>query len=151
MNSPTTVDTIVQEITIQAPAARVFDAFADPAERVQWWSVPGRFHTKHVESDLRPGGRWVMTGTREDGGPFTIKGEYRRVERPTLIEFTWLPDWQPDATETTVRVEFIEAGGATHVRLTHSGLTTERSRASHRGWPQILELLKTFVDARTRT
>jgi len=146
MNPPAAADTIVQEITIQASAARVFDAFADPAQRVRWWSVPGRFRTKHVESDLRPGGRWVMTGTREDGGPFTIKGEYRIVDRPTLIEFTWLPDWQPDATETTVRVEFLETAGTTQVRLTHSGLATERSRASHRGWPQILGLLKEFVE-----
>ena len=141
-------DTIVQEITIAAPAARVFDAFANAGERVQWWSVPGRFRTTHVESDVRPGGRWVMTGTREDGGPFTIKGQYQRVERPTLLEFTWLPDWQPDAVETTVRVEFTETGGVTHVRLTHSGLATERSRASHRGWPQILGLLKEFIEGK---
>ena len=139
-------DTIVQDITIQAPAARVFDAFANASERVQWWSVPGRFHTNRVDSDLRPGGRWVMTGTRADGGPFTIRGEYRIVERPTLLEFTWLPDWQPDATETIIRVEFTETDAATHVRLTHSGLTTERSRESHRGWPQILAFLKEFVE-----
>lgn len=147
MNPATTADTIVQEITIQAAAVRVFDALANPGERVQWWSVPGRFQTMHVESDLRPGGRWMMKGTREDGGPFTIKGTYIKVERPALLEFTWLPDWQPDATETTVRVEFTEIGGATHVRLTHSGLTTESSRASHRGWPQILALLKGFVES----
>jgi len=146
MNPATAADTIVQEITIQAAAGRVFDALANSDERVKWWSVPGRFQTKHVDSDLRPGGRWVMTGTREDGDPFTIKGTYLKVERPTLLEFTWLPDWQPDATETTVRVELTETGGATHVRLTHSGLATERSRASHRGWPQILELLKEFSE-----
>jgi uncharacterized protein YndB with AHSA1/START domain len=143
----TPADTIVQEITIAAPASRVFAALANPDERVRWWSVPGRFHTSRVESDLRPGGRWVMTGTREDGGPFTIKGTYVKVERPTLLEFTWLPDWQPDATESTVRVELMARGTTTHVRLTHSGLTTVKSRASHRGWPQILALLKGYVEA----
>jgi uncharacterized protein YndB with AHSA1/START domain len=147
MNSPTArADTIVQHITIRASAARVFDAFTKPEERVQWWSVPGRFHTTHVDSDLRPGGKWVMRGTREDGGPFTIAGEYRTVQRPTLVEFTWLPDWQPDATETLVRVEFVETDGVTSVTLTHSGLTTERSRQSHRGWPDILGLLRAFVE-----
>jgi uncharacterized protein YndB with AHSA1/START domain len=142
----TAADTIVQEITIEAPAARVFDAFANAGERVQWWNVPGRFRTTHVDSDLRPGGEWIMTGTRADGGPFTIKGKYLKVERPALLEFTWLPDWQPDATETTVRVEFVETNGKTRVRLTHSGLATESSRASHRGWPQILGLLRDFVE-----
>jgi uncharacterized protein YndB with AHSA1/START domain len=142
------VDTIVQEITINAPAARVFDAFANPADRVRWWTAPdGRFRTTELDSDLRPGGRWEMRGTRQDGGPFTVKGEYREVERPTLLVFTWLPDWQGDATESLVRVEFREANGVTHVRLTHSGLATERSRTSHRGWPQILAWLQAYAEA----
>jgi len=145
----TAADTIVQEITINAPASRVFDAFTDPSERVKWWNPgDGRFRTTHLESDLRAGGKWAMRGTRQDGSPFTITGEYRVVERPALLVFTWLPDWQGDTTESLVRVEFTEGGAGTHVRLTHSGLTTERSRTSHRGWPQILTLLKEHVEAR---
>jgi uncharacterized protein YndB with AHSA1/START domain len=142
-------DTIVQEITIDAPPARVFDAFADPTERVRWWSAPdGRFRTTHMDSDLRPGGKWTMRGIRQDGSPFTITGEYRDVERPTLLVFTWLPDWQGDETESIVRVEFIGEAGSTRVRLTHSGLMTDRARSSHRGWPQILERLQSYVAPR---
>lgn len=150
MNSTTTApDTIVQEITINAPAARVFEAFANPFERVKWWGADeSRFRTTHMESDLRPGGRWAMSGKRQDGQPFSVKGEYRAVERPTLLVFTWLPSWQGDATESLVRVEFAESDGATHVRLTHSGLTSEPSRTSHRGWPQILAWLRAYVEAR---
>ncbi|HEY1302660.1 MAG TPA: SRPBCC domain-containing protein [Vicinamibacterales bacterium] len=149
--NPTSIsaDTIVEEITIDAPAARVFDAFITPSERIIWWTAPdGRFRTTHMDSDLRPGGKWEMRGTRQDGSPFSVIGEYRAVERPTLLVFTWLPDWQGDAIESLVRVEFTEAGGATRVRLTHSGLTSERSRTSHRGWPQILAQLKAYVNAR---
>ncbi len=144
---PSTSDTIVQEVTVNAPAARVFEAFTNPADRMQWWSGGGRFHTTRVDSDLRPGGRWEMGGTRQDGRPFTVKGEYRTVERPTLLVFTWLPDWQGDETESLVRVEFAETAGVTRVRLTHSGLVTEPSRTSHRGWPQILGLLRTYAEA----
>jgi glutathione S-transferase len=147
MNPTSTVaDTVVQEITIRAPAARVFEAFTSPFERVKWWNAEGRFHTTHMDSDLRPGGRWVMRGTRPNGQPFTVQGEYRAVERPTLLAFTWLPDWQDDAVESLVRVEFTEIDGETHVRLTHSGLASESSRASHRGWPQILSCLRAFVE-----
>jgi uncharacterized protein YndB with AHSA1/START domain len=142
-------DTIVQEITISAPASRVFDAFTNPADRVKWWNAPdGRFRATHMDSDLRPGGKWTMRGTRPDGSAFKVKGEYRTVERPRLLAFTWLPDWQGDATESLVRVEFEDTGGATHVRLTQSGLTSEGSRTSHRGWPDILGRLKAFVEAR---
>src|SRR5262245_28671558 len=138
MTATTTgADTIVQEITIDAPAGRVFEAFTNPSQRLQWWTAPdGRFRTTQVDSDLRPGGTWTMRGTRQDGSPFTISGQYRAVEPPKLVEFTWLPTWQGDSTVSVVRVEFTEAGGATRVRLTHSGLTTEPARANHRGWPQ---------------
>ena len=142
-------DTVIQEITINAPAARVFDAFTNPAERVKWWgAADSRFIATQAESDLRPGGKWTMRGSRQDGRPFVVKGEYRTVERPTLVVFTWLPDWQGDATESLVRVEFAEQNGGTHVRLTHSGLTTESSRTSHRGWSQLLERLQAFVEGR---
>jgi glutathione S-transferase len=142
-------ETIVQDITIDAPAERVFEAFTNPSERARWWNAPdGRFSTKTVESDLRPGGKWTMRGTRHDGAPFIIRGEYRVVKRPALLEFTWLPDWQGDDTVSLVRVEFTETDGVTHVRLTHSGLTSERSRGSHRGWPQILDALRAYVERR---
>lgn len=139
-------DTIVEEITINAPAERVFDAFT--SERTAWWNVEGRFHTTQVESDLREGGAWTMRGTRGDGSPFTITGTYRVVDRPRLLVFTWMPDWQKDATESEVRVEFTPADGATQVRLTHSGLSTDASRQSHRGWPQLLTLFKAHVERR---
>ena len=149
MNTSTDAGVITQEITISAPASRVFDAFTNPAERVKWWSAPdGRFRTTHMESDLRVGGAWTMGGTRGDGGPFTVKGEYRVVQRPSVIEFTWLPSWQGDATESVVRVEFREAGGVTHVRLTHSGLGTEGARTSHKSWPQILTWLQAYSERR---
>jgi uncharacterized protein YndB with AHSA1/START domain len=50
------VDAIVQEITIKAPATRVFEALIDPVQRMKWWGQKGRFETTNAESDLRPGG-----------------------------------------------------------------------------------------------
>jgi uncharacterized protein YndB with AHSA1/START domain len=143
MNS---ADTVIQEITIQAPAERVFEALTDPAQRVAWWGAEGRFQAKEMESDLRPGGQWTMRGSGMGGRPFVVKGEYRKVERPHLLEFTWLPDWQEEALETVVRFDLTEQDGVTTVRLTHSGLTTEKARGSHRGWPQILGWLRAYSE-----
>jgi len=56
-------DTIVQEITIEAPARRVFEALTDPEQRKEWWGSEGRFQTTLMESDLRVGGKWRMSGT----------------------------------------------------------------------------------------
>jgi uncharacterized protein YndB with AHSA1/START domain len=145
MNTTAVSDTIVQEITIKGSAKRIFAALTNPEERVKWWGV-GRFQAIQMESDLRPGGKWAMRGTGIGGRPFSVVGEYRKVEPPHLLVFTWLPDWQDDATESLVRFDLNENDGVTTVRLTHSGLITERSRTSHRGWPEILASLRGYVE-----
>jgi uncharacterized protein YndB with AHSA1/START domain len=137
-------ETIIQEITIKAPAKRIFEALANPEQRKEWWGAEGRFQTTHVESDLRVGGKWKMGGTTF-GRTFTIRGEYRAIEPPHVLEFTWLPDWQPNPTETLVRFDLTEKDGRTTVRLTHSGLTREGLQA-HKGWPQILAWLRAYVE-----
>ena len=138
-------DTIVKEITIRASAARIFEALTDPDQRMRWWGAEGRFQTTEMESDLRPGGRWAMRGTGIGGKPFSVIGEYRIIERPCLLVFTWLPNWHEGATESLVRFDLDENGGVTTVRLTHSGLSPDGVRA-HQGWPQILTWLRAYVE-----
>ena len=144
MTTISATQAIVKEITIDAPAERVFEALTNPEQRKQWWGSEGRFQTAHVESDLRVGGKWKMSGTGF-GRPFTVIGEYRAIERPRVLAFTWLPSWQADSSETLVRFDLSEENGVTTVRVTHSGLTPEGAEA-HKGWAQILAWLRTFAE-----
>lgn len=149
MNPTTASDTIIQEIAIKAPAERVFEALTNSGQRIKWWGAEGRFQATHMESDLRPGGKWMMQGNGMGGKPFKVSGEYREVVPPRLLIFTWLPDWQEDAIETIVRFDLSETDGITTVRLTHSGLTTDSSRLSHKGWPQVLTWLQAYAERQT--
>ena len=144
MTTISATQAIVKEITIDAPAERVFEALTNPEQRKHWWGSEGRFQTAHVESDLRVGGKWKMSGTGF-GRPFTVIGEYRAIERPRVLAFTWLPSWQADSSETLVRFDLSEENGVTTVRVTHSGLTPEGAEA-HKGWAQILAWLRTFAE-----
>ena len=113
MNPTSVTDAIVQEVAIKATAERIFQALANPDERLKWWwGSEGRFKITHVE----------------------------------LLAFTWLPDWQENATETLVRWDLEEKDGVTTVRLTHSGFTSESSRATYRGWPKVLGGLQAYVE-----
>jgi uncharacterized protein YndB with AHSA1/START domain len=148
--SPTSPgDAIVQELIIDAPAERIFEALTNPQQLVQWWGVEGRFQTTAADLDLRPGGKFAMSGIGMGGRPFTVTGQYRAVERPRLIELTWLPSWQGDGHESLVRWDIDEKNGVTRVRITHSALN-DAARAVHRGWPQILEWLRTYLEAQAR-
>jgi uncharacterized protein YndB with AHSA1/START domain len=147
MNPMNISDTIVQEIAIRGSAERIFEALTNPGERVRWWGGEGRFQTTRMESDLRVGGKWMMPGIGMGGKPFTMGGEYHQNRATRLLVFTWLPDWQEDASETIVRFDLEEKeDGVTTVRLTHSDLVSENSRASHKGWPQILTWLQAYVE-----
>ena len=133
-------DTIVHEVTIQAGAERVFDALAEPEQRLAWWVRGGRFRATRMESDLRVGGAWIME-FETPHGPATVGGVYVEVDRPRVLAFTWRPSWYP-ASESLVRIELDEEDGATRVRLTHSGLAGEADRANNRGWPDLLAALR---------
>jgi uncharacterized protein YndB with AHSA1/START domain len=91
MNAMGASDVIVQEIVIKAPAARIFEALTNPAERIKRWGAEGRFQTTHMESDLRPGGKWMMRSNGVGGRPFAVTGEYRQIEAPHLLVFTCFP------------------------------------------------------------
>src|SRR6516165_1958103 len=130
MNLTDAPGTIVKEITIKGSAERLLQALTNPDQRIKWWGAEGRFQATQMESDLRPGGKWVMRGIGIGGKPFTVLGTYRTIERPHLLVFTWLPDWHEGATESVVRFDLEEKDGVTTLRLTHSGLTSEGARAS---------------------
>ncbi len=146
MNSAVTTGTIVQEITINATAQRVFEALISPEARLKWWwSAQGSFRLIRVESDLRPGGKWSMHGIGKDEKPLSVSGQYHEIEPPHLLIFSWLPDWQEDKTETLVRWDLEEKNGVTKVRLTHSGFASESIRATYQGWPYILGNLQSYI------
>jgi uncharacterized protein YndB with AHSA1/START domain len=144
MSQTASSERIVEEITIKAPAERVFEAIASPTERVQWWGSPGRFEVTQMESDLRPGGAWMMRGLRGGAEEFSIRGEYRAVERPRVLEFTWQPDWPEPPT--VVRFDLREEDGVTTVRVTHSGFNAEFPPSRYQGWPWLLGALRGHVE-----
>lgn len=138
-------DAIVQEVEIRCGAERIFAALTNPAELTQWWGLEGKFQATHVECDLRLGGKWRMEVRGSGGRTLTVSGEYRAIERPRLLIFTWVRE-QEDATETLVRWDLEEHGATTRVRVTHSGLITEALRTRNDGWALIVKLLRVYIE-----
>jgi len=141
-------DAIVQEITINAEAERIFDALTDPEELLEWWCIEDQFHLIRALCDVRPGGKWTMRvagESEEEQGESIVHGVYRTVLRPNLLEYTWIREEQ-DHPETIVRWELQDDGGSTRVRVTHSGLNSPRLRDRNSGWIFIVQMLKDFVE-----
>jgi uncharacterized protein YndB with AHSA1/START domain len=147
--SPITVadDTIVQEITIKAPAERIFNALTRPTELLKWWRSRDSFHLTHAECDVRPGGKWQMrvAGNCGPGTESVVGGQYVTVEPPCLLVFTWIRE-NEDLPETLVKWELEKKGEFTTVRVTHSRLITESLRARNSGWPVVVQSLRAYIE-----
>ncbi|HEX4013274.1 MAG TPA: SRPBCC domain-containing protein [Candidatus Cybelea sp.] len=146
-NATNASDTIVKEITIDAPAAKIFAALTEPEQLPQWWGEEGKYQVERMEADLRVGGRWRTTGIASDGRQFVVEGAYREIDPPRALAYTWAHNWgDGERAETLVRFDLSERNGSTLVKVTHSGFADAQSRDDHdRGWAIVLGWLNGFV------
>ncbi|GAA0719862.1 SRPBCC domain-containing protein [Dokdonella soli] len=126
--------------TYEASAERMFDAWVNPAS-VKAWLADGQ----NASVDPRVDGLFYIEMPWQER-IYPHYGRYLRVERPRLLEFTWVSEGT-QGKESVVTIELTSRGKQTELRLTHEGLPTEALAEDHRGgWSQFLEsLIKRLV------
>jgi uncharacterized protein YndB with AHSA1/START domain len=119
--------------TFNAPRAKVFAAWTRP-EELQKWSAPGPMTAK-AEIDLKVGGHYKITMTDPSGGARVVGGEYRVVDPPSRLVYSWAWLDRENAAQTLVTIDFHERGKTTEVVLRHEGFLTEQDCKRHEeGW-----------------
>jgi uncharacterized protein YndB with AHSA1/START domain len=130
---------------IRARAARVFDAWTAPEQLRAWWG-PRPVTCSDAEVDLRVGGRYRIVNALPDGTSLTIHGEFRVVDAPRKLVYTWRTD-DGTAEESLVTVRFEAHGDETEVVVVHEEIPSERVRTSHEGgWQGCLDGLARHLD-----
>jgi uncharacterized protein YndB with AHSA1/START domain len=136
------------ELKRELPAARpvVFEAFGDPARLAQWWG-PAGFTVPSLDFAPRAGGRYRIEMQPPEGEPFHLSGEFREVDPPARLAFTFAwEDPDPDDVETLAELSFRDRGESTEVALTQGPFRTEARRELHRdGWGDSLDRLERFM------
>ncbi|MDE2489974.1 MAG: SRPBCC domain-containing protein [Elusimicrobia bacterium] len=129
---------------IDAPLARVWEAWADP-EQVERWFAPRPLTLEIERMDLRAGGGFAMTMRFPDGKAHPFSGVYREVvERARIV---WTGEFRSDPKDNIrTEVSFADEGGKTRltVRQTFAVLTpvnTEATKGARRGWTMTLDQL----------
>jgi len=156
-------ETVLGEIFIAAPPARVFEAITDPNQIPQWWGQQGMYRITEWKADLRPGGKWSSVGASADGSSFRVDGEYLEVDPPRLLVHTWIASWCGNL-ETVVRWELEpadvhglhpsgpkRAGTGTLLKIRQQGFAgaPQAAKGHAEGWARVLDWMQTFLEKGT--
>jgi len=139
---PPTGPTIQIRRLFDATRDRFFAACTDPDRISQWLCRAPGYKTEHLQFEVRVRGRYLIRNTSAAGDIHSIRGEFREVQPPSKLVFTWggtsilaSGAAPPKMDDTLVVLEFFERGTQTEVLLTHYGLPTDELRADHtQGW-----------------
>jgi uncharacterized protein YndB with AHSA1/START domain len=132
------------------PAARplVFRAHAEPDLLAKWWG-PAGFSASSIEADVRVGGGYRIAMQPPDGALFYLSGEFRAVDPPARLAYTFRwEDPDPDDRETVVTFSLVDRGESTELSVDQGVFATEARRALHvQGWTETLDRLQALISS----
>jgi uncharacterized protein YndB with AHSA1/START domain len=131
---------ITVETVIQAPDAKVWNAYTTPENIMQWNTASDDWHTTKSAVDLREGGEFSSRMEAKDGSfGFDFAGTYTKVVPNELIEYAF--------GERTGTVEFVTGPAGVTVRVTFDAESEHPVEQQRQGWQSILDNFAKHVHA----
>ncbi|HET9119530.1 MAG TPA: SRPBCC domain-containing protein [Solirubrobacterales bacterium] len=131
---------------LPAPRTEIWTAMTDPAQVRRWWGPKG-FSVPTLEFEPAVGKSLRITMQPPEGDVFHLDGEFREVDPPSLLAFTfrWDPP-EPDDRETVVTLSVRDRGPRTEVDLEQGGFATQKRLTLHDdGWSESFEKLEELL------
>jgi uncharacterized protein YndB with AHSA1/START domain len=128
---------------LPAPRREVWRAMTEAGELATWWGPKG-FTTPDVEFHPQVGDSYRIAMQPPEGELFHLHGEFREVDPPSRLSFTfvWDPP-NPDDRETLVTLSLADHEETTEVKLTQGEFATrERVDLHDGGWSESFEKLE---------
>ncbi|MGW8062835.1 SRPBCC family protein [Streptomyces ziwulingensis] len=139
-SAPATGHSYTLTRTLDAPAARVWQAWTTPGQYAQWaHAAPGS-----VALDVRPGGAWKATMRTPDGAEFPLTGTYVEVDEPSHLVIGMDAPGRPDPTLMTLHLAE-EGPRNTVITLSQSCATAEERDMAEQGSGMLLDGLTAFL------
>ena len=128
------------ETTVDAPLARVWEAYSNPADVTKWNFADDSWHCPSAASDLREGGQFSARMEAKDGSfGFDFAGTYTKVEPRRLIEYAF--------GDRNASVAFSEGPGGVTVAVDFDGEDEHPEEMQRGGWQAILNNFKKHVES----
>jgi len=131
---------------LRARPEKVYVAWTQAAQLAQWFGPPNmKPATLSADLDVRTGGRFRISFTRDDGEYFEAGGSYREVVPNERLVFTWAWHSTPER-QSLVTITFKPDGEGTLMIFNHAEFFDETARDNHqRGWSSFFDRLDAFV------
>jgi uncharacterized protein YndB with AHSA1/START domain len=131
---------------VKAPPPAVFAAFSNSSVLAKWFGPKG-FTVPSLEFQPRLGDSYRIEMQPPEGDPFCLTGEFREVDPPARLSYTFVwEDPDPDDVETRVVLSFRDLGGSTEVSLSQARFKSEARRELHRdGWTDSFDKLERLI------
>jgi uncharacterized protein YndB with AHSA1/START domain len=132
---------ITVETIINAPIAKVWDAYTTPSDIKQWNTASPDWHTTQSTVDLRVGGAFLSRMEAKDGSfGFDFAGTYTKIVSQSLIEYSF--------GDRTGEVTFLADTNRVTVRSTFDAETDHSIEQQRQGWQSILNNFAQHVEAK---
>jgi uncharacterized protein YndB with AHSA1/START domain len=137
---------LVVSTVVDAPPARVFDAWTRGEELARWFYPRGLPLVAHT-FDVRPGGAYRVCMRGIDGTDYWVHGVYREIVAPRRLVFTHVWESGP-SSDTVVTVTFADRGGLTEITVHQAVFDSCPVLDGHRlGWTSCFEQLAATLAA----
>jgi len=121
---PTSDREIVTTRLINAPRERVWKAFVDPQQVVQWWG-PNGFTTTTESMEVKPGGIWKYMMHGPDGRDYPNKIIYDEVVELEKLVYRHSDDGDNGDVSFVSTITFEEQDGKTLITMRAVFVTAE--------------------------
>lgn len=127
-----------------APKADVFDAWMNTEKMDQWYGPNGTIGVKST-IEAKIGGTYAHEMEFEGGRTHTSEGTITEYDPPNAFAYHSPSPGQSEGQGMTIRIEFIEQGNNTLVRLTHAGVSEQTAQFVTPAWVGAFEKLADFL------
>jgi uncharacterized protein YndB with AHSA1/START domain len=139
-------DELLISRTFDAPIELMFQLWSD-INHFQKWMGPEGFDCPEMDMDFRVGGKYRGMIRSKDHGDSWFAGEYREIEAPTRLVFTWKWDTGPSGEVTSlITIRFSEHNGQTTMTFHQTPfLNAERRDSHYQGWTSLFNKLAAYA------
>jgi uncharacterized protein YndB with AHSA1/START domain len=138
---------LLLEREFDAPRDLVFEVWSEPKHLANWWG-PNGFSMPFCEVDFRVGCQYRICMRSPEGEDHWLRGEYKVIDQPQRLVFTWLRENADGSVwcDTLVEISFEGAAERTRFRMHQTGFGSAAHRDEHRGgWSECLNRLADYV------